>query len=92
LRDQLKSSVWGPYREVLIPGYWIAEGGQSATGALLHHVLTSHAAYPAAKENATAKGITVFEYLIEHLDNLRRNAKAPTLAHLTRYFFSTSQI
>jgi len=24
--------VWGPYRDVLIPDYWMAEGGQSATG------------------------------------------------------------
>lgn len=81
--------VWGPYREVLIPGYWMAEGGQSATGALLHHVLTTHVAYSAAKETATEKGITVFEYLNEHLERLRQDAKAPTLAHLTRYFFST---
>lgn len=27
--------VWGPYRDVLIPNYWLAEGGQSATGELL---------------------------------------------------------
>lgn len=25
--------VWGPYRDVLIPGYWMAEGGQSARGS-----------------------------------------------------------
>ena len=92
LRDELTSRVWGPYREVLIPGYWMAEGGQSATGALLHHVMTSHAAYSSAKEAATEEGITIFEYLNAHLDKLRREAKAPTLAHLTRYFFSTSPI
>lgn len=80
-------SVWGPYREVLIPGYWIAEGGQSATGALLHHVLTSHAAHPAAREAAAKEGVTVFEYLNNHLEKLRTQAKSPTISHLTRHFF-----
>ena len=68
----------------------MAEGGQSATGALLHHVMTTHAAYPAAKESATERGVTVFEYLNDHLETLRRQAKSPTLAHLTRYFYRGS--
>jgi FGGY-family pentulose kinase len=84
-------SVWGPYREVLIPGYWMAEGGQSATGALLHHVLSSHAAYPAAKQTAANQNVTVFEFLNAHLETLRTQAKSPTLAHLTRYIYRNSQ-
>jgi len=84
---RLTGSVWGPYREVLIPGYWMAESGQSATGALLHHVMTSHAAYPAAKKIASVKNLSVFEYLNSHLESLRTQANSPTLAHLTRYFF-----
>ena len=78
--------MWGPYREVLIPGYWMAEGGQSATGSLLHHVMTSHAAYPAAKEAALKENMTVFDYLNHHLEKLRKEVKSPTLSHLTRYF------
>ena len=71
---------------MLIPGYWMAEGGQSATGALLHHIITSHAAYPKAKEEAGNKGITVFEYLNGHLEIMKKEANSPTLSHLTRYF------
>lgn len=86
----LMCSVWGPYKEVVIPEYYMAEGGQSATGSLLNHILTTHAAHPAAKEAATKKGVTVFEYLNDHLETLRSQAKSPTLAHLTRHFFSKS--
>jgi ribulose kinase len=68
----------------------MAEGGQSATGALLHHIVTTHAAYPAAKQTATEQGITVFEYLNDQLENMRTEAKFPTLSHLTRYFFRMS--
>ena len=64
----------------------MAEGGQSATGSLLHHVMTSHAAYSKAKEEAEKKDITVFEYLNKHLETMREEAKSATLSHLTRYF------
>jgi FGGY-family pentulose kinase len=35
--------VWGPYQSAMVPGYWLAEGGQSATGALIDHTIASHA-------------------------------------------------
>lgn len=37
-------SLWGPYWQAVLPGHWLVEGGQSATGALLDHVIRMHAA------------------------------------------------
>ncbi|MGB5799826.1 MAG: FGGY-family carbohydrate kinase [Mesorhizobium sp.] len=38
------AGVWGPYYGVALPGLWLSEGGQSATSALLDHVIRWHGA------------------------------------------------
>jgi FGGY-family pentulose kinase len=41
-QPQFIKSFWGPYRDVVLPGWWVIEGGQSATGAVLDHIIRSH--------------------------------------------------
>jgi FGGY-family pentulose kinase len=69
--------VWGPYFSAMIPGMWLAEGGQSATGALIDHVIFSHARGAALEAEARARGTTVYALLNERLDVLARHTQFP---------------
>ncbi|QDL34786.1 FGGY-family carbohydrate kinase [Serratia liquefaciens] len=55
--------VWGPYYSAILPEYWLNEGGQSATGALIDHVIQSHPCYPELLAQAKTQGQTIYEVL-----------------------------
>ncbi|MCG7361056.1 FGGY-family carbohydrate kinase [Roseomonas sp. ACRSG] len=71
--------VWGPYFSAMQPGLWLNEGGQSATGALVDHVITTHAAYPALAEEAAQAGITIYQRLNELLEEMAAPLPFPAL-------------
>ncbi len=55
--------VWGPYYSGMIPGFWLNEGGQSAAGAAIDHLVKSHPAYGEAVAAAHAAGVEIPEFL-----------------------------
>jgi D-ribulokinase len=55
--------VWGPYYSGMVPGFWLNEGGQSAAGAAIDHLLRSHPAYAEASSAARSEGVDVIEFL-----------------------------
>ena len=55
--------VWGPYHSGMVPGFWLNEGGQSAAGAAIDHLIRSHPAYHEAVAAAHAGGMEVLEFL-----------------------------
>lgn len=81
------NGVWGPYKDVLIPDYWLAEGGQSATGELLKHVIETHPAHQEALSIAESYNINIYTYLNEKLKEMKEEQDAPTISWLGRHFF-----
>ncbi|WEW59422.1 hypothetical protein PRK78_004894 [Emydomyces testavorans] len=79
--------VWGPYRDTIIPGYWMAEGGQSATGELLKHIIETHPAFNQALSIAESHHTNIYDYLNQHLQELASASNAPTISYLGRHFF-----
>src|SRR5258707_13430996 len=55
--------VWGPYYSGMVPGFWLNEGGQSAAGAAIDHLIKSHPAYSEAVVAAHAQGAEILEFL-----------------------------
>lgn len=82
--------VWGPYWSALIPDMWLSEGGQSATGALIDHVIFSHARSAELQAEGRARGLSVYELLNERLDALagtvRFQAELTRHLHVLPYF------
>jgi len=62
--------IWGPYYAAMVPGMWLTEGGQSATGALLDHVIFGHARGAEVDAEARRSGTTVYALLNERLEAL----------------------
>lgn len=74
------AGIWGPYKSAMIPGLWLTEGGQSATGALLDFIIRNNNLYERMILEAQKRNITVYEYLnkaVDALHNLER--KGPEL-------------
>jgi D-ribulokinase len=55
--------VWGPYFSAMVPGLWLNEGGQSAAGAAIDHLVTMHPAAAEIETRAKVEGLSLVGYL-----------------------------
>lgn len=69
--------VWGPYFSAMVPGLWLSEGGQSATGALVDFAIRNHGASAELSELSAKQGCTPYEILNERLAQLAKAAGIP---------------
>lgn len=69
--------IWGPYFSAMIPDLWLTEGGQSATGALIDHIIHAHAASIELLREAKKKKCTIYHLLNDRLALLAKNATLP---------------
>jgi len=64
------TGVWGPYYSAMVPGLWLNEGGQSATGALIDHIVFQHGASREAARQAETAGCSIYDFLNRRLQEL----------------------
>ncbi|MGJ4897874.1 FGGY-family carbohydrate kinase [Bradyrhizobium oligotrophicum] len=76
------SGVWGPYYQGMVPGFWLNEGGQSAAGAAIDHLLRSHPAAAEATAAARAEGLDLITLLEKRI--MARVPNAGSAALLAR--------
>ena len=53
--------VWGPYFDAMVPGLWLAEGGQSAAGAATDYICAMHPAWAAHRETYPTGALAALE-------------------------------
>jgi D-ribulokinase len=73
--------IWGPYYSAMIPGLWLNEGGQSAAGAGIDHLVRSHPASAEATAAAKAARLGLLDFLEQRaVSRFARPADAARLA------------
>ena len=59
----LVPGIWGPYYSALLPGLWLNEGGQSAAGAAIDHLVQLHPYAPEGLLHAQSAGMGLTQWL-----------------------------
>uniref|UniRef100_A0A674NVQ2 FGGY carbohydrate kinase domain-containing protein n=1 Tax=Takifugu rubripes TaxID=31033 RepID=A0A674NVQ2_TAKRU len=73
--------VWGPCLSAMVPGMWLNEGGQSATGRLIDHMVQNHPAHNQVQAQAQFPfpGDHTYSYLNNHLRSMAGSLSAVDL-------------
>ncbi|XP_022918633.1 FGGY carbohydrate kinase domain-containing protein [Onthophagus taurus] len=78
------NGVWGPYYSAMIPGMWLNEGGQSATGKLIDHIINTHPATLDLKKKHPNKIIQ--QVLNDFIEEIAERKNLPSSCFLTKDF------
>jgi FGGY-family pentulose kinase len=71
----------------VLPEYWMSEGGQSATGELIKHVIETHPAHTEAAKIAQDFNSNIYEFLNSHIRQLANQQNAPNAAYIGKHLF-----
>jgi D-ribulokinase len=71
--------VWGPYYSGMVPGFWLNEGGQSAAGAAVDHLIRSHPGHAEASQAAQRDGLDIIGFLEKRILTRAKNASEAAL-------------
>ncbi|XP_063359206.1 FGGY carbohydrate kinase domain-containing protein [Cydia amplana] len=76
--------VWGPYFSAMVPNMWLNEAGQSASGMLLDHIISSHpAGIELLKKHSTGE---VRNHLRDLMTKMAKNQGLSDISLLTKDF------
>lgn len=71
--------IWGPYKNAILEGWWMNEGGQSSTGQLIEFVLTTHPAHKELLGLAEQKKSTPHDVLHALLEEMAEGSSVTEL-------------
>lgn len=63
-KETFVPGVWGPYYSAMVPGLWLSEGGQSAAGEAISHLLKCHPHYDLYSREAHDNGLSLPDFLL----------------------------
>ena len=78
--------IWGPYFSAILGNYWLHEGGQSAVGSLIDHLIQSHPAYQKIEEKLKASKETenIYSYLEAKCVEMKHEKNLDSIHNLTK--------
>lgn len=74
--------IWGPYYGAMIPGMWLNEGGQSATGSLIDLVVRNNSSYGDILKSPRARGVDVYTLLNRRVERLKKEGGIDVVSSL----------
>ncbi|KPM41152.1 hypothetical protein AK830_g5402 [Neonectria ditissima] len=78
---------WGPRQDVRLTGFWLDEGGKSATCDFLRHMLETHPAYREMMVEVVQRKTNIYDYLNDYLRDAAAREQLASISFLARHHF-----